>query len=263
MTTINDLQMLMAVQGQSEELIGIGFSQHPYYRRIVALGNKAAVTTGGVPTDIWPVTGNLNFPATAAATELLSSSANDSAAGTGARTIRVLGLDTNYNEIQEDAILSGTTPVALSNQYIRINTVFTLTSGSGGINAGDITVRQVTGSVIMSVAPALYGQSRSSLYTVPAGFTLQVISILGSINRATAAGVQYATIATAFRTQAGNVRLPLEFGVSSTLPYRHDATPGIIVAEKNDFFIRCQDVSTNNTNLTAAWLGVLKKNVLP
>lgn len=64
----------------------IGFGQVPGYRRITALGNNPDVDTG-IHEDIW--TGGGLYPWMTAATslEIVSDSANDTAAGTGARTV--------------------------------------------------------------------------------------------------------------------------------------------------------------------------------
>jgi hypothetical protein len=262
MSSFNDIEKAYYDQVSCENDSAIGYGLVPNYRRIVALGNNPDVDNATAPEDVMSQGGLFTFPPSAAATEVVSSSANDTAAGTGVQTIRVLGLDANYNEIQEDVSLNGTTPVALVNQYLRVNSAFSLTSGSGHINAGTITVRQTVGPVTLIVIPIGYGQSRTSLYTVPAGYTLQVKSILGCINRNTAAAVYYATVATVFRTSNGNVRLPLEFSFSSNTPYRHEGDPGLIITEKMDFMMRCTNVAQDNTDVTAAWLGVLKKNVI-
>ena len=60
------------------------------------------------------------FDATEAQNVLVSSdSADDTLAGTGARTIRIFGLNENYLQIQEDLNLTGLTDVNTTNQYIR------------------------------------------------------------------------------------------------------------------------------------------------
>lgn len=112
---------------------------------------------------------------TAVAMELVSSSANDTAAGTGARTVQVIGLDGSYVPFTETVTLNGTTPVALANtSAIAINALKVLTAGSGGINAGTIDCRAVSGSAIKRQIPTPTvtfrggGQDSDFIYTIPA-----------------------------------------------------------------------------------------------
>lgn len=107
--------------------------------------------------------GTYPFPAAAAATTIESASANDAAAGTGARTCKVIGLDASFNEISETVTLNGTTPVSLTKTYYRINNVVVLTVGSGLVNAGKISLKQ--GSDVVSAIAAGDGRSRYAIYT--------------------------------------------------------------------------------------------------
>src|SRR6266487_3343203 len=66
-------------------------------------------------TDVWE--GGIIYPFQSSATimEILSSSASDTAAGTGARTYTVIGLDSNFNPISEIITLNGVTAVQTVN----------------------------------------------------------------------------------------------------------------------------------------------------
>lgn len=132
--------------------------------------------------DIWHQGGIITYPAAAATGSVVSTSTNDAAAGTGARTIRIRGLDTNYAEISETVTLNGTTPVTTANSYIRINDFSTTTAGSGGSNVGTITV-SIGGNVQRSIA-AGDNISHGSHYTVPAGKTAYLFSYFYSTGKA-------------------------------------------------------------------------------
>lgn len=69
-----------------------------------------------------------------------STNANDTAAGTGARTVLITGLDENYNDVTESIILNGLTGVNTTKQFIRVFKVRVTTAGSGATAAGDIYV---------------------------------------------------------------------------------------------------------------------------
>lgn len=248
----------MASSWTAEFLIAVGLGQVPGYRRVVGLGNNPDVDTTAAE-DVWPVGGIYSWPSAAVAMEVVSSSAADAAAGTGARTLRVDGLDANYDEISQTVTLNGVTPVALPTPLLRVNSALIFSAGSGEVNAGTIDVRRVSGGTIQSQVQIGYGISRQAIYTVPAGHTLVVLSQLFCVNRQTGVG-RFATFALMFRSSAGFYRLPLELSIGDEPPYRHDGIPGITVTEKTDFSIRCTTVSSDNTDVTAAFLAVLKQN---
>lgn len=105
-----------------------------------------------------------------------SASANDTAAGTGARTVLLTGLDANWNIQSEIIALNGQTAVTTVNTYLFVQSLQVLTAGSGGTNAGIIYVG--TG-VVTSGVPATkylaiqagYGASRMGVMAVPAGYS--------------------------------------------------------------------------------------------
>ncbi len=208
---------------------------------------------------MWSGGGLYPWMTAATSLEIVSGSANDAAAGTGARTVTIAGLDANFAEVSQTVTLNGIAAVAIPTQLYRIQSALVVTAGSGGFNAGDITIRDAGAGTTRALLPLGYGITRQSQFTVPAGFTLQIISILTCINRPST--VRDATIASFFQTQAGVRRLPLEFSVDGN-PYRHDGVPGLMVNEKTDFGLRCTYVSAANTDLTAAWLGILRTNAV-
>jgi len=129
--------------------------------------------------DVWNGGGTYTgFNATAAETvEVFSASADDTSAGTGARTLRLIGLDASFNEQTEDAILNGLTPVDTVNQYLRIDRAIVLTAGSGATNAGELIIRQKTTTAnVFCQLPTGINQTLICCYTVPAGKTAYLLS---------------------------------------------------------------------------------------
>lgn len=231
----------------------------PDVRRVSALGNNSDVDAGSEPEDIWTGGGLYPWLTTATSLEIVSASASDTSAGTGARTVLISGLDINYVEQSDVVTLNGVTPVAVPKQYFRINTMVVTTAGSAEGNVGLITLRDAGGGTTRGLISPGISITRQAIYTVPAGHTLSIHSFFGSLNRA--AGIsQAATLATGFRSSAGVLRLPLEFTVSNTTPYRQDGDPGIFVGEKTDFMLKVTFASTTNMDVTAAFLGVLLNN---
>lgn len=157
--------------------------------------------------------------------------------------------------------LDGVTPVAIPTNLFRINSALIMSAGTGKVNAGAITIRDSGGGTTRSVMPIGYGITRKAIYTVPAGFTLSVLSHFVSINRSVGVS-RYATLSNFIQSSNGFYRMPLEFSLGDVIPYRHDGNPGIILAEKTDYALRAQFVSSDNTDITAAILGVLKSNTV-
>lgn len=237
----------------------IGLGLIPGHRRIVGLGNNPSVDTTTTPEDITSAGGLYTFMDAAAPLELLSDNAADTAAGTGARTITVVGLDANYKEANQVVTLNGLTPVAVPAPLLRVNRLVIASAGSNKTNVGTITCRRVSDALGQRTMPAGFGVSRASMYTVPAGFTLSVNQYFASINR-TGGTARSASMITMHQTTTGILFSPFEFTVESSAPMFFESLPGTIITEKMDFWLRCQSVSTNGTNVTAAWLGVLVDN---
>jgi hypothetical protein len=133
-------------------------------------GRNADVDAASAAEDIWDGGGlYTGFPTGAGETiSVLSSSANDAAAGTGLRTLRLIGLDTDGNVQIENVTLNGTTPVATTGVFTRINTAYGLTAGSGTTNAGTITIRHTTTTAnVFSIIPIGVAKSQVCGFTCP------------------------------------------------------------------------------------------------
>lgn len=236
-----------------------GIAVVPGCTRAVLLGHNPNIGAGAA-ADVWEGGGNYPFLAAAATLEVLSSSASDTAAGTGARTVLVSGLNSAYATISEVVTLNGVTPVSTVNQYLRVNVFTTTSAGSGEVNAGDITLRVAGGGTTQCIARAGYGFGRSAVFTVPAGFTFFMSSAVFTIISPNGASVNVATFGIFQRSSTGNRRIPIEFQVSSTVPYFHNAKEGVVFSEKTDVTLRVTTTGQANTNVTAAAAGLLFNN---
>lgn len=125
--------------------------------------------------DLWAVGGSYVFPAANQQMEVVSSSANDAAEGTGAQTVKVWYLTSALVEKSETVILNGVTPVlTVATDIYRINAFRVVSAGTGGKAAGNIDIRNIANTPIYSRIPAGYNRARNSIYTVPVGKTLCV-----------------------------------------------------------------------------------------
>ena len=109
------------------------------------------------------------FLASAQGMQLTSNNAADNASGTGARLVLVAGLDANYDEISEVVVPNGTTPVALTNTYLRVNTMIVVQAGSNRANVGRLNLTSTGTATTMRRIIANESLDHSFLYTVPRG----------------------------------------------------------------------------------------------
>lgn len=233
------------------------------------LGNNPTIDTGTAPEDVWAgaVLGTLNGidhrliprPQNVAVNmELVSSSALDTAVGTGARTVFIAYLDALYVAKTVTLTLNGTAPVALPEPVMRINGMQVVTNGTfGSANLGNLSIRAVGGTgATYSYAEIGDGTARSSMYTVPANTTLDVLSLILSVNKTNA----WATFSLCFQTAAGRILKGIELSASTSSPYRHEAqhAPVTVVAAQTDIWWRCETVSVNATSVTGGLIGILR-----
>lgn len=90
--------------------------------------------------DVWFFGGVRNDLTVDQTFSLVSTSALDTAAGDGARTLLFDGVDTNGFGVEEIVTLNGTTPVQTVNTYRAFNYGEILTKGILGSNQGDISI---------------------------------------------------------------------------------------------------------------------------
>lgn len=234
----------------------VGLGLVPGVRRVTALGNNPDIDQGTLPEDVWSVGGAYPWMTAATALEVVSTSASDAAAGVGARTITIFGLDINYIEVNQAITLNGTTAVTVPTSLFRINSALITSAGSNKVNVGDINIRRAPGGITQAQIPAGYGISRQAIFTVPAGNTLSIHSTLFAQTRS--GGVdKNVTLANFIQSPNGFYRMPLEISISQTVPYRHDGDPGITLPEKTDFSIRVLESSASDASVTAAFLGTM------
>ena len=157
------------------------------HRNVTVFGFNPDVDTTQV--SVWPLPSLITFPAAALQMTVSSASADDTSAGTGARTIVVQGLDANYNEVTETVTMNGQTAVTMTTSMLRVNYAYVATAGSGNSAAGDIYIG--TGTVTTGVPATVYdiikfdyNTTITGSYTVPAGYTAYVSQGLFSAGQA-------------------------------------------------------------------------------
>lgn len=210
---------------------------------------------------VWPDGGPTPVPGAATVMKVSSSSTADAAAGTGARTIVIQGLDANHAEISETVTLNGQTAVNTTKLFLHINYIYVATVGSGGKNAGLIYVGD--GVVTLGVPATIYGivntgfnASTTAFYTVPAGYTAFIYQ--GSISSGQSGGSTEITGYLITR-DANNVARVAAVATLNNGQANYDFSLPIRIEEKTSVEARAIGAAPNNV-VTANFQLLLVKN---
>lgn len=219
----------------------------------VKFGRNPDVDTGSTPEDLWEGGGEYTGQPdgfTPETVNVVSSSANDAAAGTGARTIRISGLksDTSTAYETEDITMNGATPVTSISTWWRVNRAYVLTAGSSGWNEGTITINSTTTTAnVFSEMPIGYAQTEIAAFTCPTGCNIWLKALhLGLTRSSGAAGS--ATVTLRARRPGSAWRAIRTFEVSTSSPvdllYHFG---GDMLPAGTDIKFRIESVSDNNS----------------
>lgn len=122
---------------------------------------------------VWDQGGLYTYPTAAGQLGVSSSSAEDEAAGAGAFTVQIYGLDGDYVETNETVTITSQNSAQTTNSYLRVFRAIIRTAGASEFNVGDVYVG--TGTVTSGVPATKYlkitaqqNQSLMALWTVPA-----------------------------------------------------------------------------------------------
>lgn len=136
-------------------------------------------------TSIGPVTqsGIYKTPLAAVALEFVSDDENDTAAGSGAQEITILGLDSNWNHVVQTLETDGLNPVALNTNLTRLFRWYVSRSGTYatqeiGSHQGVLTIQEDGGGDLWTeipITPFPIGQSQIGVYTIPIGFNAYLL----------------------------------------------------------------------------------------
>lgn len=190
-----------------------------------------------------------------------SSNADDTLLGPGVRTIKLEGLDGDYNHVEEIIELAGQTQVQSANQYLRVNRSYVLTAGTLGGAQGTIYIAD-TGAVAGIPSNDIYAQfsvehqTQQAVYTVPAGFSLYIDDIIFTTamsiaNKKAELSLVVREFNSVFREKMKHVFQSNE----GRFPYQYFEK----VPEKSDIELRAITDSSNNA-LSGTFQGILVKN---
>ena len=193
--------------------------------------------------NLWPVGGTLVYPVTGEQWEVRSSDANDSATGTGARSVLITYLDDNYIEQELEVALNGSSPVvAGATDMFRLQKFSVATVGSSGFNQGNITVRVAgngddRGRILEGENNSLHG-----FFTVPAGKSAFIVYGNASCKKNDEAVIDFYMTSGTDGVFRRNKFADL-FGNTTYIQPRYPLGP---IIEKSDIQFLAKSFNTNN-----------------
>ena len=179
----------MGYYGTREWLIEVAKGNVAGHSLIHKFGRNPAIGTSFEPLTS---SGVYQMPSSAQSLEIVSDNANDTSAGTGARTVTIEGLDGNGAYQTETVSMNGTTAVSLSNDFLRVYRMYVATGGryanqTQGSNIGTITLQRISDATVWAEINTNgggygLGQSLIGFYSVPSGKTAYLLSINYSVD---------------------------------------------------------------------------------
>jgi len=148
-------------------------------------GYNTDVDTGAEET-VWAA-GGLLVPLTTPRTlQLVSTSTEDAAAGTGLRQAQIIGVGAGRVYQTETITLNGTGTATTVSTWLGVNRISPLEVGSAQANVGDITVTATTDATTQAFIPAGLGVTQQAFFFVPVdrvflsdGLLINILKIAG------------------------------------------------------------------------------------
>tara|TARA_Y100000310_G_scaffold333740_1_gene411905 strand:- start:7119 stop:8036 length:918 start_codon:yes stop_codon:yes gene_type:complete len=223
----------------------------------------------GVTADIWDGghTGNISLiwvaPTAPRVHDIASSHPSDTAAGPGARTIRIAGLRTWATpEVTETHTLNGRTNVA-TGKFVIIHHMEVITKGGTAVNVGAITATARTDNTVTAMIQPAEGQTHMAIIGIPSGESAYATSMHASILSANTTGaadirmlfnpepdtelVNFITRQTAGLIAGGSSNVQHQYN-----PFKMAAGPAIIKAQATS--------SANDNDISAGFELIIANN---
>jgi len=223
-------------------------------------GRNDTVITTGTGADIWSPGGDYTgWIQTAVAVRIKAGGdAADDAAGAGAQSVLISGLDQDWAPATDVVATAGASAsLPTTTTFIRVNRCYVVdvgTYGAGvGSNVGDIVI-ETTGGVVMAQIDALSAQTEMAIWAVPAGVTAYLSSFhvhVGGGSKTTTVSVFARENADVTSSPFGATRLRERFvELAGYVPISYPSPPRF--TEKSDVWVR--GLSQTQANAVSATL---------
>jgi hypothetical protein len=162
---------------------------------------------------VWSESVSKVFRTTEVIMTISSDDADDIAAGSGAQTVFIEGVNALYEKISETLIMDGVDEVDTDLAYMVVTRMYVVTAGASLVNEGNIyvgtgTVTAGKPAVVEAKIPADFGQTAQAFDIVPAGHTYYLCRSLMSAART---GTTNVDIRLRWKANGGAWRSNLQF----------------------------------------------------
>ena len=138
------------------------------------------LTCGATEETIWGLSNLYTYLTTAERLKVSSSApATDIPASTGAWTVLIYGLDGGYRHVTETVTLENPGPVTTIQSFLRVCEVHVVSAGTGGKNAGIISVNDNADAVTLGYIPIGENRSHMAICTVARGYRFIMLARQG------------------------------------------------------------------------------------
>lgn len=174
----------------------------------VGFNDTIPSTTFIILSNVTSAASPANFPAAAQQMQLVSSSASDTGAGTGAQQILIdyltsPGSASGFKRFTETVTLNGTTPVnTVAMDIYRIERISISRAGVTLTAAGNISLQSVGGATTFERIEAGTNASRTLIHFIPRGFQSLTTDMM--VGTTTSGGVRF-VLEASVEDSAGNV----------------------------------------------------------
>jgi len=196
---------------------------------------------------------NFTYPTSAGTVTIVSDDANDTSDGTGARTVKIQGLDSSYNLLDETVSMNGTTNVNSTNSFLRIFRMSVETAGTSGGLEGNITAT-IGGNEQSRMEADYDNQSLQANYTIPLnykGYLTRVQITSTKDNKAAFVGLFTRELNSVFK-----VKQLVEIYRNSVVI---DFPSPLIIPEKTDIELRGKNEGSGNISIGGTFDLILEK----
>ncbi len=240
---------------------------------INVFGENIDVDTATDPEDIWEIGGLWpeSLISTTSLLTVVSSSASDDGNGsggtyTGARIVQISGLTSwDHTESSETVQLSGTSQMNSARSYVFVNQLKVVSSGDSSHNQGDIDARPAAASSAtiarINADKAVTHMAFCGLSSLDKLYITDWYAVLDSAGQAGVAKVDI-VIHENPNTADGTDVIVADLGVDTDASsnFEHQFIPYLKVAGPALVKIEIEEVSGNNTDISAGFDGFLVKN---
>lgn len=188
---------------------------------------------------------------------VVSTSANDTSGGTGARTIKIIGpAGADRISVTEEVTMNGTTSVDTSNEFWGVNRVEVESAGSLTYNAGDINITDPSANTQAQI-PAEAAITQQAIFHTQNNHRFIIDGVFFVLNKISGGGSPRATIRGYEYESDRDVRyLKYKFTIDSSVQNSLEYSLGVKTINQNSTLYFTAETDTNNTVVEVRFHGI-------